>query len=86
MAEKSKYQQKIIKNYYDNRDTISLQRAQEIVTELYLATGKKRLRQWELLEGHLQKLEVKQETIDHLRAKDDATLVASLITKLSKKV
>ena len=38
----SKHQQKIIKNYYDNRDAISLQRAQELVTELYLSEGKKR--------------------------------------------
>ena len=42
MAERSKYQQNIIRNYYDNRENISLQRAQEIVTELYLSEGKKR--------------------------------------------
>ena len=42
MAERSRYQQKIISNYYKNRDAISLQRVQEMVTELYLATGKKR--------------------------------------------
>ena len=32
MAERSKYQQKIIKNYYQNREAISLQRVQELVT------------------------------------------------------
>jgi len=37
----SKYQQSIIKNYYKNRDDVSLQRAQELLTELYLAEGKK---------------------------------------------
>ena len=37
MAERSKYQQKVIKNYYDNREAISLQRLSELVTELYLA-------------------------------------------------
>ena len=37
MAERSKHQQKIIKNYYENRDAISLQRLSELVTELYLA-------------------------------------------------
>ena len=47
MAERSNYQNKVIKNYYDNRENIALQRCQEIVTELYLATGKKRQRQWE---------------------------------------
>ena len=42
VAERSKYQQKIIKNYYDNREAISLQRLSELVTELYLAEGKAR--------------------------------------------
>ena len=36
MAEHSRYQQNVIKNYYENRENIALQRAQELVTELYL--------------------------------------------------
>ncbi|MDG1874715.1 MAG: hypothetical protein P8J27_12440 [Mariniblastus sp.] len=84
MAERSKYQQKIIKNYYDNRETISLQRAQEIVTELYLSEGKKRQKYWKSLEGHLLKLEVKQQTIDHLIKQDDPQMAAQLVTKLGK--
>ena len=41
--EYSKYQQKIISNYYQNLDTMALQRLQELVTELFLAdTDKKR--------------------------------------------
>ena len=42
----SKYQQKIIKNYYDNKDAISLQRLSELVTDLYLAEGKTRETKW----------------------------------------
>ena len=42
MAEYSKFQQRAIKNFYDNREAIALQRAQELVTELYLTEGKKR--------------------------------------------
>lgn len=84
MAERSKYQQNIIKNFYENRETISLQRAQEIVTDLYLSEGKKRLKYWKSLEGHLLKLEVKQQTIDHLIKQDDPQLAAQLITKLGK--
>ena len=63
MAEYSKYQQKIIKNYYENRDSIALQRAQELVTELYLAEGKKRERHWKTLAGCLEKLGVRDNTI-----------------------
>ena len=47
MTNYSKYQQNIIKNYYENRDAIALQRVQELVTELYLSEGKKRQRHWE---------------------------------------
>ncbi|MCH2598765.1 MAG: hypothetical protein ACON5G_08460 [Pirellulaceae bacterium] len=84
MAERSNYQNKVIKNYYDNRENIALQRCQEIVTELYLATGKKRQRQWDLLATHLEKLEVAQATIDHLRTQDNIEVVANFVTNLSK--
>lgn len=84
MAERSKYQQNIIRNYYDNRENISLQRAQEIVTELYLSEGKKREKYWKSLEVHLLKLDVKQQTIDHLIAQNDPMQVAKLVEKLGK--
>jgi hypothetical protein len=84
VAERSKYQQNIIRNYYDNRENISLQRAQEIVTELYLSEGKKREKYWKSLEGHLLKLDVKQQTIDHLIAQNDPMQVAKLVEKLGK--
>ena len=85
MAEHSKYQQKVIRNYYENRDSIALQRAQELVTELYLATGKKREKHWESLALHLSKLGVKQDVIDHLRNEDKPELVATLVQKLMEK-
>ena len=84
MAERSKYQQNIIRNYYDNRENISLQRAQEIVTELYLSEGKKREKYWKSLEGHLLKLGVKQQAIDRLIAQNDPMQVAKLVEKLGK--
>ena len=54
------------------------------MTELYLATGKKRQRQWDLLATHLEKLEVAQATIDHLRTQDNIEVVANFVTNLSK--
>jgi hypothetical protein len=85
MAEFSKFQQKVIKNYYDNRDTLALQRAQELVTELYLTTGKKREKHWDSLRLHLSKLGVKSDVIDHLRKEDKPELVAGLVKKLMEK-
>jgi len=85
MTEHSKYQQNIIKNYYDNRDSISLQRAQELVTELYLSEGKGRQKHWKHLRGHLEKLGVAETTINHLQDKDDPEMVANLVAKIAKK-
>ena len=39
--EYSSYQRKVINRYYDNIDTITLTRLQELVSDLYLAEGKK---------------------------------------------
>ena len=84
MAERTKFQQNVIRNYYENRDNIALQRAQEIVTDLYLSEGKKRQKYWESLSGHLEKLGVKEAVIKKLIQQDDAQAAAQLITKLGK--
>ena len=81
----SKYQQRVIKNYYENRDAISLQRLSELVTELYLAEGKARERQWKFIIGALEKLRLPAERIEHLREKDDPKLLAKLVEELLTK-
>ena len=83
--ERSKYQQKIIKNYYQNREAISLQRLQELVTELYLAEGKKRDKQWEYVVSALKKLGIPDERIEHLRSKDDPQMLAKVVEELMAK-
>ena len=83
MTERTKYQQKIIRNFYENKDAIALQRVQELVTELYLSEGKKRQKYWESMRLHLGKLGVKTETIDHLIQQDDPQLAAQLVQKLA---
>ena len=83
MTEKnySKFQQKVIKRYYDNRDSIGLQRAQELITELYLSEGKKRQRVWDSLAKNLEKAGVPASQIAHLREQDSRELVAKLISE-----
>ena len=85
MAERSKYQQKIIKNYYENREAISLQRLGELVTELYLAQGKARQKQWKNIASALEKLKVPAERIEHLVKQDNPSLVARLVEELLAK-
>lgn len=82
MPEYSKHQQKIIKRYYDNREAIGLQRLSELVTELYLAEGKKREKQWEMIEKALAKCGLKDERIAHIRKQDDPQLVAKVVEEL----
>ncbi|MAV34821.1 MAG: hypothetical protein CMJ59_05125 [Planctomycetaceae bacterium] len=82
MPKRSRYQQKVIKNYYDNREAIALQRVGELVTELYLTEGKKRQRHWNTLRSHLEKLGVPPAQIDHLQQQDRPELVAQLVKSL----
>jgi hypothetical protein len=79
------YQQKIIKRYYNNEGGVKQQRLAELVTELYLAEGKKRLRVWSQAVAAMQKLEVPQARIDHLVSKDNPVLLAELVKELEGK-
>ncbi len=79
--ERSRHQEKIIKNYYKNRDAIGLQKAQEAVTELYLSQGKKRETVWKRLAGHLEKIGLSKVQIDQLREQDDPEMVAKTLEK-----
>jgi hypothetical protein len=58
---------------------------QEVVTELYLSSGKQRKKHWDSLKLHLAKLGVKPDVIEHLIREDKPELVASLVTKLMEK-
>lgn len=76
------YQQKIIKRYYDNSDAIQVQRLGELVTDLYLAEGKKRQQVWKRIAGALEKLKIQETRIQHLLQKDDPALLAALVKEL----
>lgn len=84
MADFTPYQQKIIKRYYDNQDVIQSQRLAELVTDLYLAEGKKRQRVWKSIVSALQKLKVPQSRIDHLLKQDNPALVAEIVKEIQK--
>ena len=85
MAKHSRYQQNVIKNYYRNREAISLQRLQEMVTDLYLAEGKKRDQQWNRVAAHLEKLGLKPARIQHLVETDDPSVIAKIVEELMAK-
>ena len=85
MADLTPYQQKIVKRYYDSSDSLATQKLAELVSDLYLSTGKKRQRVWVSLESAMQKLGVPQVRIDHLKSKDDPKLVAELVQEFEGK-
>lgn len=85
MAQLTKHQQSIVKRYYENLDTVLLQRVGEQVTDLYLAEGKKRAKLWQSIEVSLEKLGVPRSRIDHVRNSDDARQLATLLQELLAK-
>lgn len=85
MEDFTRHQQGIIKRYYSNEGGIQLQRLGELVTDLYLAEGKKREKVWKSIVAVMQKLGVPQARIDHIVKQDDPKLVANLVTELGKK-
>ena len=85
MAELTKYQQKVIQNYYANLDTALLQRLGEQVTDLYLAEGKKREKLWGTVTAALAKLGVPATRIERIRASDDAKQLAKVLQELLAK-
>jgi len=78
----SKYQQKVISRYYENRDQIDQQRLAELVTNLFLAEGKKRARHWQTAEDVMRRLKVPESRIAHVLASDDPAILAEVVNDL----
>jgi len=75
--EYSKYQKEVISGYYDNLDTIMLQKLSELVTELYLAdTQAKQDRLWQRAYKAMVKLKVPPAIIEHIMGKKDVEILA----------
>ena len=85
MAERTQYQQRAIKNYYDNQEPIMLQRLGELLTDLYLAEGKTRTRLWERAANALAKLKVPKDQIEHIIATDNPAILANAYQQLLEK-
>lgn len=83
--QRTKYQERIIKNYYKNQDEILMQRVSDYVADLFLSEGKARQRIWKNVATALEKLKVPATRIEHLVEKDDPQLLAALLTELLDK-
>jgi len=79
MAKKeySKYQKSVISGYYNNLDSIMLQKLGELVTDLYLAdTQTKKDRLWDRAHKAMVKLKIPPAIIDHIMKKQDVEILA----------
>lgn len=85
MAKRSSYQDRAIRNYYQNRDALMVQKLGELVTDLYLAEGKARARLWERIKAAMENIKVPATRIEHLMQSDNPTLVANLVQELLEK-
>lgn len=80
----SAYQQKIVGRYYENIDTISLQKLSEAVGELYLCTDeKKAARLWTTVEGALKKLKAEPKRCAAIVAARDIKGLAAMVNALA---
>ncbi|MBM81591.1 MAG: hypothetical protein CMJ78_13510 [Planctomycetaceae bacterium] len=86
MPEYSRYQQKVIKNYYDNRDQIDEQRLSELVTNLYLSEGKKQAKLWESAEKLMERLGVPEARIAHIIESADPAILAEVVQDIQNGV
>lgn len=84
MSEYSDYQKKVIKRYYDNRDSNDEQKFAELVTNLYLSTGKKQAKLWEQAEAYLIRLRVPPSRISHVLQARDPALLAEIANEIEK--
>lgn len=82
MPEYSDHQRKIIKRYYDNREQIDEGRLAELVTNLYLAEGKKRDKLWTSAEETMLRLKVPESRVRHVVDSGDPALLAAVVEDL----
>jgi hypothetical protein len=86
MEKRSAYQDRVIRNYYSNRDDIMLQRLGELITDLFLAEGTAKVKLWKRVAEALEKLKVPKDQIQHLVQSDNPALVANVLKKLLEKL
>ena len=85
MAKQSNYQQRVIRNYYENQGSIMLQRLGDLVTDLYLAEGQARVKLWKRVTMTLEKLKEPKDRIQHVVQSDNPTLLVKLLKELLEK-
>ncbi len=81
--ERTPYQDKIVKRYYEHKPEIMRQKLGELTTELYLAeTPKKREQLWKRVALALKNVNIHDDVVNALIAKDDPAALAGFIERV----
>ena len=75
----SRYQEKVIKRYYENRPALDAERLSDLVAELYLASDKKKPKLWESTAEIMLRLGTPQSRVDHVLKSADPLLLAEVV-------
>ena len=82
MKRRSTYRDKIIRNYYENRDDLMIQSLSEIVSELYLASNDRaRAQLWRRAETAMRNLKVAEPEIARILQNHDLGALAKLVSR-----
>ncbi len=80
----SKNQQGIVKRYYNNLDTITLNKLGELVSEICVTTEQKKLdKLWERAGIALAKIEVDEKAVQKALSTRDVKALAVIVNKLA---
>ena len=79
----TQYQKKVIKGYYDNNDTIKLQKLSELVTNLYLEPNMKKIDSgWKRIEKMLRGIKVSEYQIERIMEEKSLEMLSKKISSL----
>jgi len=78
----SKYQQKVIKRFYENRDQIDDQKLSELVTSLYLATEKQKPKLWQRAKDIMDRMQLPPKRVQHVMESEDPIVLAKIVEEL----
>ena len=82
MKRRSSYRDKIIRNYYENRDDLMIQSLSEVVSELYLASNDRaRAQLWRRAETAMRNLKVAEPEIARIIQNHDLGALAKLVSR-----
>jgi hypothetical protein len=82
MKRRGSFRDKIIRNYYENRDDLMIQSLSEVVSELYLTSNDRaRVQLWRRAETAMRNLKVAETEIARILQNHDLGALARLVSR-----